>query len=48
VGTKEKEKDKKKLDRDEINELKRAFAYNLFYNRSKTIETANMTDFIWR
>ncbi len=45
MSTKEKDKDKKKLDRDEINELKRAFAYNLFYNRSKTTETANMTDF---
>ncbi len=31
--------------RDRINELKRAFAYNLFYHQGKSIENATMNDF---
>ncbi len=36
---------KKRLSRKEINEFKRAFAYNLFYNVGKTVRGASIRDF---
>ncbi len=36
---------KTEFNRKEINELKRAFAYNLFYKQSKPLENATMKDF---
>ncbi len=35
----------KKFDQKAVNELKRAFAYNLFYNQGKPTETATLNDF---
>jgi starch phosphorylase len=32
-------------DQDAVNELKRAFVYNLFYNQGKPVEAATMNDF---
>ncbi len=37
--------EKAKAAKDRINELKRAFAYNLFYKQSKPVENATMKDF---
>ncbi len=34
-----------KFDRKELNELKRAFAYNLFYNQGRPLEAADINDF---
>ncbi len=36
---------KEKFDHREINELKRAFAYNLFYNQGRPLEAATLNDF---
>ncbi len=36
---------KEKFDPKEINELKRAFAYNLFYNQGRPLEAATIDDF---
>ena len=35
---------RRKLDRNTVNELKRAFAYNLFYQQGKPVETATLHD----
>ncbi len=45
MGRTKKAKRAKQFDRKEINELKRAFAYNLFYNQGKAPETAVLNDY---
>ncbi len=39
------DKAKTKFNQNEINELKRAFAYNLFYNQGRPLEAADINDF---
>ncbi len=48
MGTRKKTmatKDKRGQQKSEINELKRAFAYNLFYNQGKPLENATINDY---